>query len=192
MRFARLSSFASTTVLAAATVLSGAGVAQANSLGSLIPGSSTAGGLMLTIDKVAPTATSGTFTNNTLKTQTYCTGVLSTVENVRILEAGLKDGVDLYNPPASVVEMNDAAREKGQLWTLHFLDDIAPGQTVTWDGVNRGPATTEAFRAGAVVVCQKSDTDATGRQVTSVYQDASSGSLDLGSLTAGNLFGSSN
>lgn len=198
MRFTRFSGFAATAVLGAATVFGGAGIAQAQSLDSLIPGSSAPQGIGLTLDVATTKAASGTITNNTDVTLESCTGLVSSAEAVRDIEAAYKKGIEVGSElPQELVDVLMAADAKGHNWRAGSANPIPIGKTADWTGSKVGPRATEDYQAGVLIQCQVGGYEDPTFVYAFDYESGPAGSLDLGSLgdvqgSIGNLLGSSN
>ena len=187
MRFTRFSSFAATAALGAATVLGGAGIAQADSLGSLTAGSSAPAPLVLNLDEANKDGAKGSFTNQTEAEVKSCTVTVSTAEFVRKLDDLNSGGKDI----ASSKWTDELSAEyalagaAGQNFQANDLDAEA-GKEKAWTGTKVGEATTaEDYQAGAWVQCM------VGEKVEYAFdyeEEASTGSLDniLGSLGSSN------
>ncbi|WP_010542196.1 hypothetical protein [Dietzia alimentaria] len=88
MRFTRFSGIAATAALGAATVLGGAGIAQAGSLGSLTAGSSAPAPLVLDLEDAGKEKANGTLTNDT-EEALECTVILGNSKAVAGEEAAV-------------------------------------------------------------------------------------------------------
>ncbi|KAA0918342.1 hypothetical protein [Dietzia sp. ANT_WB102] len=196
MRFTRFSTFAATAALGAATVLGGAGIAQAQSsgsLGSLMPSSSApdteapnedpVSKVGLEITDTDLTGGKGTLTNNTGK-KTSCWVVFGEKSNIETLadEAADADLAELRTLLQSVDERDDVA-----LQSFQYADELADGAEVEWDVTFEKPFEAE-FVAGALALCNANDPSfATAYDA----EDDSTGSLSnvFGSLGSSNADG---
>lgn len=164
----KFSASISTAALGAAAVLGGAGVAQAQSLGSL--GSSAPDGVTLTVAGDTE-AVGGEITNNTEDGLT-CTIAVSDAEVISAIEDSIADG-DTY--VEAVAANNDALQEANADGKNALAGGaLAAGETIEWAGAGSyGPDAD--FRAGAVAVC--------GAEIAFAYESGGIfGSLDMGSL----------
>ena len=163
----KLGASISTAALGAAAVLGGAGVAQAQSLGSL--GSSAPAGVTLTVAGDTE-AVGGEITNNTDGALT-CTIGVSNAEVISAIENGIDDETSFDEANAAVAEERAAANLLGQ--NALAVATVPAGETVTWSGAGYGPD--EDFRAGAAAKC--------GDEVAFAYESGGLfGSLNMGSL----------
>lgn len=165
----KLGASISTAALGAAAVLGGAGVAQAQSLGSL--GSSAPDAVTLTVAGDTE-GVGGEITNNTDSALTCNIGV-STAEVISAIENGIDDETSFDEANAAVATERAAANALGQN-ALALSVTVPAGETVTWTGGGSyGPA--KDFRAGAAANC--------GDEVAFAYEPGGLfGSLDMGSL----------
>lgn len=159
----------STAALGAAAVLGGAGVAQAQSLGSL--GSSAPDAVTLTVAGDTE-AVGGEITNNT-EADLTCLIAVSDAEVISGIEGAVNDG-DSYAD--AVAENNDAMQEaNGEGKNAQALGLVVPANdSIEWEGIGSyGPAAD--YRSGAVANC--------GDEVAFAYESGGLfGSLDMGSL----------
>ncbi|MEV8223696.1 hypothetical protein AB0P16_14710 [Dietzia maris] len=164
----KLGASISTAALGAAAVLGGAGVAQAQSLGSL--GSSEPDAVTLTVAGDME-GVAGEITNNTDGALT-CTIGVSNAEVISAIENGIDDETSFDEANDAVATEREAANVLGQN-ALAFAT-VPAGETVTWSGIGSyGPA--EDFRAGAAADC--------GDEIAFAYESGGLfGSLDMGSL----------
>ncbi|MFJ5871986.1 hypothetical protein ACIQD2_12675 [Dietzia maris] len=157
----------STAALGAATVLGGAGVAQAQSLGSL--GSSAEADLSLELEAATDVAANGTLTNNTETDRTCYIGVADE-ETVASAAAGAADVEDL--------EAYFAGLSAGVAVTGPLLVDA--GGSVDWDVVLDEEAD---FTAGALAFCEGGEGDDAVETFVVDYEPSGlMGSLNMGSL----------
>ena len=157
----------STAALGAASVLGGAGVARAQSLGSL--GSSAEADLTLELEAATDVAANGTLANNTETDLTCYVGVAGE-EAIADAAAGAADVEDL--------ETYFAGLSVGEVVTAPLAVDA--GATVEWDVVLDEEADSTA---GALAFCEGgAGDDAVETFVVDYEPSGLLGSLDMGSL----------
>jgi hypothetical protein len=157
----------STAALGAATVLGGAGVAQAQSLGSL--GSSAEADLTLALEAATDAAANGTLMNNTETDLTCYVGVAGE-EAIADAAAGAAGEENL--------EAYFAGLAVGEVVTAPLA--VGAGETVEWDVVLDGEAD---FTAGALAFCEGgTGDDAVETFVVDYEPSGLMGSLNMGSL----------
>lgn len=168
---AKLGASLSAAALGSAVVLGGAGIAQAQSAGSLGSlGSSDPAPVVLTVegdkDSVA-----GTITNNTGEEIT-CTVAVMDASVIAQIEGLVADGKTVMEAATELDEAVQKSNSEGK----NALAGVAvpANDTADWDGVGSyGPA--EDYRSGAVAAC--------GDEVAFAYESTGAfGSLDMGSL----------
>lgn len=164
----KLGASISTAALGAAAALGGAGVAQAQSLGSL--GSSAPDAVTLTVAGDTE-AVGGEITNNTDGALTCLirvsdAEVISNVENAIDDETTFTEAWDRFD--AEIQAAN--AENKNAL----AQSEVDAGETVTWEGTGSyGPEAD--YRSGAVATC--------GDEIAFAYEPGGLlGSLEMGSL----------
>ena len=183
MRFTRFSSFAATAALGAATVLGGAGIAQANPLGSLTAGSSaqedttveTTPDLAVTITEADEKGGKGTFTNNTDVPGCYI--ALANEEAAGELKADVEAGTS-----AKELLKKYKSNENLVFDTLTVEKGATENWVLTFD-----KAFEDDFAATAIGFCQ-AGSERFVTIVTESVDEEAPGSLDgvLGSLGSSN------
>ena len=165
----KLGASLSTVALGAAAALGGAGVAQAQSLGSL-GSSAEAPDLVLTISEANEAGALGTLTNNTERDLTCYVGVgdaTTLAEN----EDGLADAED------QEAYLRDLYADLADDPTFNFdtTGEVAAGETAEWSVELTADAD---YAAGALAFC-----DPLGDPLYAIdYESTGTGSLDMGSL----------
>lgn len=192
MRFTRFSGIAATVALGAATVLGGAGVAQAQSsgsLGSLTAGSSAPAPLELTLDEADKDGAQGTFTNKTTQTVENCIVAVSDAEVVRDIEAAHKKGTEINPLPANLDKKLQDANALHQNWLAVGVGADA-GKTAPWTGAQGAVKADKDYQAGAFVRCVVDGKDT----FAFAYEPGGTGSLSnvFGSLGSSNDDASAN
>lgn len=176
MSITRFGAALSTSFLASAMALGGAGVAQAQSLGSLT-GSLESDPIELTVsgDTVS---VGGTITNNAETDMTCLIGVID-AGVMRQYQALIESG---NSPDAAATALADEFDEAGAAGTS-ASDDVfvAAGDTVAWNGEGRDYSPSEDAVLGAAAHCDVEGV--ADEQFAFAYESAGLlGSLDMGSL----------
>lgn len=170
--YTKIGASISTAALGAAAALGGAGVAQAQSLGSL--GSSDPAPVVLTVAGDTE-GVGGTVTNNTDEAVT-CGVIVSDAQVISAVEDDFGDDVTLEQAFAANNDALQAANGEGKnaVAGIPVGFEVAAGATEEWTGIGSyGPEVD--FRAGAAVEC--------GDEVAFAYESGGLfGSLDMGSL----------
>ena len=169
MRFTRFSGIAATAALGAASVLGGAGIASAQSLGSLTAGSSGPAPLVLDLEDAGTEKANGTLTNNTEKA----------------LECDIIVGDSKTLSDAETALAADATTDVSTLAGFGFVPALAvkANDSAEWD-VTYTKLSADPI-AGAVAYCGDAGTE---RLHAFDYEADGTGSLDgvLGSLGSSN------
>lgn len=169
---AKLGASLSAAALGSAVVLGGAGIAQAQSAGSLGSlGSSDPAPVVLTVEGDKDSV-GGTITNNTGEAIT-CTVAVMDASVIAQIEGLVADGKTVKEASTELDEAVQKSNSEGKN-ALALGVAVAANDTADWDGVGSyGPA--EDYRSGAVATC--------GDEVAFAYESTGAfGSLDMGSL----------